>query len=518
MNPDSIILWLLAIPLISSPVIYLVGRINVRRGAGQGSAAPARWLALAALLVTWIPLVIAGQIVLTSGQLRGFVGGVPVNIDGISLLLAGTALTLGSLVLLFSIPYMSGEAGEEKYYALLPLLVGTIIGLGCANDLFNLWVWFEAMAVSSYLLVAFYTHERGALEAGVKYLVQSAVGSVLVLIAIAIIFSQARTLRLDSIASAYAEINAGSGPLNSIILAAGALFLVGFGVKTAMVPMHTWLPDAHSQAPSGISAMLSGVVIEAGLVAMLRSLGNMPGGMPAWGGILLGFGALNMLVGNLMALRQTQIKRLLAYSSLSHIGYMLLGFGAAAVFHQPDAAAGGFFHLFTHALMKGLAFLAAGVFLYGLHISRGDHVPLMVDDLNGAARRYPLAAFGLSVAVLALGGLPPLAGFMSKWQIFVGAVDTRSLPVIGLVVFAAFNSVLSLAYYAPLVNRMYRCNPSKAVLLGNPVSRVMSVPLVLLIAAVVVLGFWPTLVQGITYPAANSLVSMFSSQPIAWLP
>src|SRR5512135_1336814 len=195
---NNITLWLLAIPILSSPVIYLVGRISVRRNQDRNTAdaasrvwppldavAPARWLALAALLATWVPLIIAGSVVVQGGTLHSFVGGIPLNLDGISLLLAGTALTLGTLVILFSMPYMAGEEGEEKYYALLPLMVGTIIGLGCANDLFNLWVWFEAMAISSYLLVSFYTNRPGALEAGVKYLVQSAVGSVLVLIAIA---------------------------------------------------------------------------------------------------------------------------------------------------------------------------------------------------------------------------------------------------------------------------------------------------------------------------------------------
>jgi formate hydrogenlyase subunit 3/multisubunit Na+/H+ antiporter MnhD subunit len=225
--------------------------------------------------------------------------------------------------------------------------------------------------------------------------------------------------------------------------------------------------------------------------------------------MLLGFGALNMLVGNLMALRQKQVKRMLAYSSLSHVGYMLLGFGAAALFHTPDAAAGSFFHLFTHSLMKGLAFLSAGVLLYALHIARGNHLPLTVDDLNGAARRYPLAAFGLSIALLALGGLPPLAGFMSKWQIFVGGAETHNLVVIILVVFAALNSVLSLGYYAPLVNRMYRRSPSPVVLAGRPAPALMSFPLVVLIAAIVVIGFWPALVQGITNPAASNLVAMF---------
>ena len=146
----------------------------------------------------------------------GSVGGVPVNIDGISLLLTGTALLLGALVVIFSMPYMAGEEGEEKYYALMPLMVGTIIGLGSTNDLFNLWVWFETMTVASYLLVAFYTHDKGALEAGVKYLVQSAVGSVLVLMAIAMVFSQVHTLQLDVIA-------AWDGVIDAFLFSAGAL-------------------------------------------------------------------------------------------------------------------------------------------------------------------------------------------------------------------------------------------------------------------------------------------------------
>ena len=116
--------------------------------------------------------------------------------------------------------------------------------------------------------------------------------------------------------------------------------MIGFGVKVAMVPMHTWLPDAHSQAPSGISAMLSGVVIEAGLVALLRALAALAGVTASWGELLMAFGALNMLVGNLMALRQTQVKRLLAYSSLSHVGYMLVGLGIALYAHRRDRRAG----------------------------------------------------------------------------------------------------------------------------------------------------------------------------------
>jgi proton-translocating NADH-quinone oxidoreductase chain N len=397
---------------------------------------------------------------------------------------------------------MDGELGEEKYYAMLVAMVGVMIGLGSASDLFNLWVWFEAMAVTSYLLVAFYREQPASLEAGIKYLVQSAVGSVLVLLGIALTLALTGTLNLD-------DIRATASTLTPGLLAAGALFVIGFGVKTALVPMHTWLPDAHSQAPSGISAMLSGIVIEAGLVAMLRALAALTGVTHSWGVLLIGFGALNMLAGNLLALRQTQVKRLLAYSSLSQVGYMLLGVGIAIYAGEAAGAQGGLFHLFNHGLMKGLAFLAAGALLYALHVATGDHSPLTVADLAGASKRYPLAALAFSLAVLGLGGLPPLAGFMSKWQIFVSGFETHNAVIDALVVFAALNSVLSLAYYAPLVNAVYRKQPSDAVQRGKPLPAAMRVPLVVMALAVVAIGVWPSLLQWLTQPAGAALMNAF---------
>ncbi len=185
-----------------------------------------------------------------------------------------------------------------------------------------------------------------------------------------------------------------------------------------MCPWHTWLPDAHGEAPSGIQRLLSGVVIEAGLVALLRTLMALAGIASSWG--TLSIRAVNMLAGNLLALRQTQVKRLLAFSSVSHMGYMLLGLGIAFYTGEAAGAQGGFFHLITHGMMKGLGPLAAGALLYAiapvLQVGEDAH-GLTVADLAGAAHRYRLAALALSLALLGLAGLPPLAGFMSKWQI-----------------------------------------------------------------------------------------------------
>lgn len=501
MNYPAII-WLIALLLVSAPAIYLLGRLA--RGAPFYQPSVARWATLVALALAWTPYVYALRQFTDGGTVTYTVGTISLRADGLSLLLAGVVLALVSLVALFSSHYMAGETGESKYYAMLVAMSAVMIGLGCAGDLFNLWLWFEAMAVTSYLLVAFYREQPASLEAGVKYLVQSATGSVLVLLGIALVLAETGTLDLLQIHEAAAEMQG-----LSFLLAAGALFVIGFGVKIAMVPLHTWLPDAHAQAPSGISAMLSGVVIEAGLIALLRALAALAGVTTSWGVLLMAFGALNMVAGNLLALRQSQVKRLLAYSSITHVGYMLVGVGIAVYAGEMAGAQGGMFHLLSHGMMKGLAFLAAGALLYALHTALGDHGPLTVADLAGAARRYPLPALAFSLAVLGLGGIPPLVGFMSKWQILVAGFATQEVWIYALVGFAALNSVFSLAYYAPLVSALYRVQPSPAVQSGVRVPALMNAPLVLMALMIVVAGVWPALVEGLTAPAGAALLAAF---------
>lgn len=496
---------LIAIPLISSPVVYLAGRVGIHDATLHRRSYFVRTIALLAVLTCWFPFVQAAQNLLPDGVQEFHIDTILLRVDGISLLLAGCVLLLGTLVILFSGSYMMEEVGEEKYYAMLLAMMGLMIGLVTAGDLFNLWVWFEGMAISSYLLVAFYREQSASLEAGMKYLVQSATGSVLVLIGIAMVLAQTGTLNMAEITETVSNLTVN----RMALLGAGALFAIGFGVKVALFPLHTWLPDAHSQAPSGISAMLSGVVIEIGLIAMLRSLAVLTDFALSWGLLLMAFGTLNMLYGNLLALRQTLVKRLLAYSSLSHIGYILLGLGTAIYFGIELGAQGAFFHLFNHMLMKGLAFLAVGALMYGMFLQNDSHAALKTTDLAGAAQRYPLAAFALSIAVLALGGLPPLAGFMSKWQIFVAGFQTQATWVMALMVFMALNSVLSLGYYAPLVNMMYRKEPSVQVLAGKPLTWTISLPLMVMTLLLVLLGFVPGLMDWLTIPAGARLLEMF---------
>src|SRR5690554_3921939 len=195
MNTPSFI-WLIGLLLLSSPAIYIVGRLARHE---DGSAPASRWLALVAVLGAWVPYVFAALENSAGSTASLKIGQVALTMDGLGLLLAGLSLALGTLVVLYSLRYMAHDEGEEKYYAMLVAMIGVMIGLGCATDLFNLWVWFEAMAVTSYLLVAFYKNQSLALEAGVKYLVQSATGSMLVVIGIALVLMQTGTLNLAEI-------------------------------------------------------------------------------------------------------------------------------------------------------------------------------------------------------------------------------------------------------------------------------------------------------------------------------
>jgi formate hydrogenlyase subunit 3/multisubunit Na+/H+ antiporter MnhD subunit len=174
-------------------------------------------------------------------------------------------------------------------------------------------------------------------------------------------------------------------------------------------------------------------------------------------------------------------------------------------------AQGAFFHVFNHMLMKGLAFLAVGALMYGMLLQNGSHASLKLSDLAGAAEKYPLAALALSIALLGLGGMPPLAGFMSKWQIFVAGFETQNVWIIALMIFMALNSVLSLGYYAPLVNMMYRKQASQLVLTGKPLTWTITLTLIVLALLIIVLGFFPDIMNALTVPAGAELMKMFGS-------
>ena len=405
--------------------------------------------------------------------------------DALGILLAIVATGLLSMVSLYSIGYMKDDKGLENYYPLLLLMVVGIIGIGFSADFFMLFVFFELMAVSSYALVTFHKHKRDAAEAGVKYVLLSAAGSAVALFGISMIYGQTGTL---DIAASVSGLND-----NAFSMLAIMMLIAGFGIKAAIVPLHTWLPDAHSAAPSGISAILSGIVIQAGFIALFRCLLAFGDSGISVGILLIGFAIITMTVGNLLAFSQASLKdgdlkRVLAYSSIAQMGYIILGIGLWMQYGTEMGLQGGLFHIMTHAFMKGLAFLCAGLIIYRL----GTRDMSM---MKGIGHVMPLTAFCFTIAVLSLAGAPPLSGFMSEWMIFKAGVDaSATIGIWGILItlIAVLNSILSLGYYLPMVKNFFS-KPDRKFTDLKAAPKIMMVPIVILTSVTIILGIWPEL-------------------------
>lgn len=484
----NLLAGLIGLPFIASPVIYLSGH-----RPAHSKWKTERILSLVMLAFLWFGLLLVMTNVEITSARTYQLGVISLRLDGVSLLISTLAILLLTLVVIFSLHEIDQEEGAEKYYTLLFILTGMVMGLVCAGDLFNLWVWFEGTAIASYLLVAFYSEQPDALAACIKYFIQTAVGSVLVLFGIALVLMNNGTLDFDTM----------SVTPSPLLVVAGALFLIGFGVKAALFPNFTWLPDAYAESPAGISAYLSGVVTVTGIIALLKGLSVCIWSVEGWGVLLLIVAMLNILIGNILAVAQTQIKRILAYSSISHMGFILLAVGIGLFTPSAFALRASMLHLFIHGLMKSLAFLVVGAFAFGYGGSR----PLAVDDLRGAAKHYPLLAFALIVALLSLTGIPLLAGFVSKWQIFLAGVQSGSLFVIALVIFAALNSIFALAYYLPIINALNHKAVNQRWQHGYPIPLTMRFTMIFLAIALIVLGIFPGLLNWLVDPAAETLLN-----------
>jgi proton-translocating NADH-quinone oxidoreductase chain N len=433
--------------------------------------------------------------------------------SGIGILLGVIGVFLGLLVSLFSIVYMSRKSGLDKYYPLLLLMIAGIVGIGLAGDLFNLFVFFELMAIASYGLVAFEKEEWEPVEAGMKYVIMSAAGSIAALLGIGIIFMYsggeevAGTLDLALLPERLAGVD-----LTTLTMAAG-LIILGFGVKAAIVPMHTWLPDAHSAAPSGISAMLSGIVIQSGLIAMIKTLTIFPApylspevGLHA-GFIIAVFAVITMTAGNLMAMPQTDLKRMLAYSSIAQMGYILLGIGLGLEYGVRMGFTGGLFHIINHAFMKGGAFLCAGAILY--MIGTRD-----LNAMRGIGRRMPVVGISFAVFALALSGMPPFCGFISELFICKGGIDAYTAPngtILGLVfiIILIANSVLSLGYYVPAINTILLSKETSGLVRqAKPAPPLILIPILIMVLCVVFLGIFPELGLKLVNPGVDFLLGV----------
>ncbi|RLE53662.1 MAG: cation:proton antiporter [Candidatus Methanomethylicota archaeon] len=448
---SEVIFWPLISMLVFTGLTPFVVYLGERRGnKGVGGYWSAASFAVALYLLYQVYLQVASS---PKGYLEYYIYAPPVGVmfyvDLISIFFSAVFIFLGFVSAIHSTRYMERDTGLGAYYALLQLMTLGMVYVTFTGDLFNLFVFWEVMAISSYVLVAFRKELWEPVEAGLKYLVMSGAGSATMLFAMSLIYGLTGSLNFVYVSEAFRSMQ--PTPLHYLAI---AMLVVAFGIKAAAFPFWTWLPDAHPAAPSPISAMLSGVVIKTGVYGILRVIFLLfPLAMFHYGAMLFVMAALTMTIGNIGALLQRDIKRLLAFSSVAQIGYILVGLAAAGYGCLVDGLASAMFHVFNHAIMKGLAFLAAGALIYRLETRS-------LDDLAGVGRKMPISTVSLTIALFALGGVPPLNGFMSKWYLFMSAIDGGLwlLAVIGVI-----NSAFSVAYYLWVFQRLFLAPPSKLV-------------------------------------------------------
>ncbi len=444
---------MITIPLVCAVLLPFLGYL--RR----------KWVAWAALIPliasTVLGFLLIGKIP-ADGSLSYHLGnwappwGIELRVDlvGLFLMIVICAITL--LALVFSRRYIEKEVSGGRltaYYVLFLLMSGAMLGFVATGDIFNLFVFMEILALSSYALVAI-TGNRDAVRAAFKYVLMGAPSSIMVLLAIAFAYSATGTLNMADMAGHIAE----SG-YTVVLIVSFILFVIGFGVKAALFPLHMWLPDAHSIAPSPISALLSGLLVEVGAFAILRitfsvfttSAENLIGATMDAVSI---FAAAAVLYGGIMAIMQKDLKMMIAYSTVSHIGYIFLGITAMTA----EGITGAMYHMLDHGLAKACLFLCAGCFIYVKGYRR-------IDELKGAWRQMPWTCFAFALASISVIGIPPTAGFISKWYLILGNIEAGNYLYVAVLL---VGSVLAAVYCLRVIYYMFFQNGEEGAWEDNP--------------------------------------------------
>ncbi len=333
--------------------------------------------------------------------------GILLSVDGLSSFMLLLVSLVAFLVMIYSLSYMNAYTGRWQFHTLFLLMLAGMNGVVVTGDLFNLFVFLEVASIASYALVAFGTGKH-ELEAAFKYAVMGSLGSLFLLLGISFLYGYTGTLNMAHMAMRLGEL--GSAPVTVTAL---VLLLSGFALKAAIVPFHSWLPDAHPSAPAPISAMLSGVLIKAlGVYTIARLVFNVFGPGPDLLTLLKVLGAVSMGIGVILALRQWDMKRLLAYHSVSQVGYMILGLGLGT----PLGILGGLFHLFNHSVFKSLLFLNSGA----IEQATGTR---NLREMGGLAGPMPTTSWTTLSASMSISGVPPFSGFWSKLIIVMACVE-----------------------------------------------------------------------------------------------
>jgi NADH-quinone oxidoreductase subunit N len=398
-------------------------------------------------------------------------------VDGFATFFRVLVMGVGILIVLPSYPFLARQDGETgAFHALLLFSISGQCLMASASDLIIIFIGLEISSISSYVLAGFFRDDKRSNEAALKYFLLGSFATAFFLYGVALIYGATGTINLDAVRRSIGPLRA-DPPV--MIVAAAALMFVGLGFKVSASPFQMWAPDVYQGAPTPVSAFLSAGPKAAGFAIFLRIFLTAFGPIGAhWEPLVWGASLLSMTVGNFAALTQTNFKRMLAYSSIAHAGYVLVALAARS---QVGAAA-AMFYLVAYACMN------IGAFAVVSHLSGRGEKYTDIEDFKGLAQKQPLTAAMLTIFLLSLIGVPLTGGFFGKFYIFRAALESH---LVWLTVLGLLNSAVAAYYYLRILVMMYMHEPGPAAEAVEPLSPAMGAALILPALGTLVLGIFP---------------------------
>ena len=480
-------------------LIVMLGRNKAVRNVLALLSVTASFCFLAALVK---PVMINGEIIAywMGGRVPagGYAIGIALEVDALSLffgLLVATAVLVSCI---YSIQYMSHDHNVREYYTLFLMLSGGVMGLVLSGDICNMFIMVEILTFAAVALTAFRNTAKGALEAAFKYLVVGSMGSTCILVGTIMLYAQVHTLNFAQLSALI------PGNLNNATKLAFALLFIGFATKAFIVPFHPLAADAHGAAPASISVLISGVLTKSGIYGIIRLCYFLfqSMGLGTVQFMLVFFGCMSMFICVTMALAQHDFKRLLAFHSISQIGYVLTAVGLCTAL----GISAGLYHAMNHTLFKGLLFLAAGAVLHQTGTTD-------LDRLGGLSRKMPWTTVLFLIGAFSISGIPPFNGFASKWMIYQAtyekAVESGNIGFLLVTIIALITSVLTLASFVKVSQSVFFGQLPKEYENVKEVSFGMRFAMCIFALLCVLTGLFPNVVtKYLTEPAANAVFNV----------